>query len=112
MDERPTGLTLFLHEDTLARTLAYEQDLQRWRIAELEAGRGDPGRPSYNEVSGRLHSFGVMPHQYSRHSVIRQSHDIAATPKAALTLSSGIWATPWSITIFTMIVPASMTQPV
>ena len=88
MDEKPSGLTLFLHEDTLARTLAYEQDLQRWRIAELEAGRGDPGRPSYGEVSGRLHSFGVMPQQYLRHSVIHQSHDIAATSRAA----SSLWA--------------------
>ena len=56
MNERQ-GLTLFLHEDTLARTHSYEQDLQRWRIAELEAGRGDPGRPSYQEVSGRSSSF-------------------------------------------------------
>jgi len=52
MDEQPTGLMLFLHEDTLVRTLAYEQDLQRWRIAELEAGQGDPGRPSYEEAFG------------------------------------------------------------
>ena len=58
MDEWPPRATLFLHEDTLARTLAYEQDLHQWRIAELEAGRGDPGRPTYEEASGRLHSFG------------------------------------------------------
>ncbi|KAF8334439.1 hypothetical protein F5887DRAFT_1273589 [Amanita rubescens] len=58
VDEQPPGATLFLHEDILARTLAYEQDLHQWRITELEAGRGDPGRPTYEEASGRLHSFG------------------------------------------------------
>jgi hypothetical protein len=52
MDERPPRSTLFLHEDIIARTLSYEQQLQRWRLAELEAGRGDPGRPSYETVSG------------------------------------------------------------
>jgi hypothetical protein len=60
VDERPPRATLFLHEDVLARTLAYEQDLHQWRIAELEAGRGDPGRPTYEEASGRIHSFGVL----------------------------------------------------
>ena len=35
---------LFLHEDTLARTLAYDQEVQRWRIAELEAGQDDLDR--------------------------------------------------------------------
>ena len=39
--------TLFLHEDLLARTLAFELDLKQWRLAEIEAGRGDPGRPNY-----------------------------------------------------------------
>jgi hypothetical protein len=52
MDQHPAASTLFLHEDVLARTLAYEQDLQKWRITELEAGRLDPGRPTYGEVSG------------------------------------------------------------
>jgi len=47
---------LFLHEDILARTLSYEQDLHEWRLAELTAGRPDPGRPSYTEVSGDLDS--------------------------------------------------------
>jgi hypothetical protein len=62
MDERPPLSTLFLHEDVLARTLAYEQDLQAWRIAELEAGRADPGRPAYDEVSVGLDSPGVTSH--------------------------------------------------
>jgi hypothetical protein len=52
--------TFFLHEDLLARTLSYEQDLQKWRIAELEAGRADPGRPTYNEVSSDINSSGIM----------------------------------------------------
>ena len=51
-DVAPPTSTLFLHEDVLARTLAYEMDLQTWRITELEAGRSDPGRPTYGEVSG------------------------------------------------------------
>ena len=50
MDQRPPQLTLFLHEDVVALTLAYEQELQEWRIAELMAGRTDPGRPPYREV--------------------------------------------------------------
>ena len=62
MDEHPPLSTLFLHEDILARTLAYEQDLQAWRIAELEAGRADPGRPTYNEVSGDFDSPSVKSH--------------------------------------------------
>ncbi|KAF8333696.1 hypothetical protein F5887DRAFT_1259663 [Amanita rubescens] len=60
VDEWPPRATLFLHEDVLARTLAYEQDLHQWRIAELEAGRSDPGRPTYEEASSRLHSFGAF----------------------------------------------------
>jgi hypothetical protein len=62
MDQNPPRSTLFLHEDVLARNLAYEQDLQAWRISELEAGRPDPGRPTYNEVSGSLNFPGVMSH--------------------------------------------------
>jgi hypothetical protein len=42
--------TLFLHEDILARVLSYELELRDWRVAETLAGRGDPGRPSYEEV--------------------------------------------------------------
>ena len=57
-------MTLFLHEDILARTLAYEQDLRQWRISELEAGRSDPGRPKYEEVGNHCRPFGVLPHQY------------------------------------------------
>ena len=37
MDLHPARSTLFLHEDILAHTLSYEQQLQSWRIAELEA---------------------------------------------------------------------------
>ncbi|KIL64794.1 hypothetical protein M378DRAFT_162958, partial [Amanita muscaria Koide BX008] len=59
VNEQPPRATLFLHEDILARTLAYEQDLHQWRIAELEAGRGDPGRPTYEEAFGGT--------QYTRH---------------------------------------------
>ena len=87
MDHRPPGATLFLHEDILARTLAYEQDLHQWRTAELEAGRGDPGRPTYEEASGRLHSFGVMPHQYFKYMVVHNPYNIACTPPTALSLS-------------------------
>lgn len=50
MDACPPQVTLFLHEDILVHTLAYEQDLHQWRVAELQAGRGDPGRPPYKEV--------------------------------------------------------------
>ena len=110
MDEKPPGLTLFLHEDTLARTLAYEQDLQRWRIAELEAGRGDPGRPSYDEVSGGLHSFGVMPHQDFRHLMVRQSHDIATTPRTALGFWAGEKATALSVIMKPRIALVSITH--
>lgn len=58
--DNPPLITLFPHEDVLARTLAYEQDLFQWRIAELKAGREDPGRPLYEEVSDFFHSFGVL----------------------------------------------------
>jgi hypothetical protein len=47
MDGSPPIATLFLHEDLVARTLAFELDLKQWRLAEIEAGRGDPGRPNY-----------------------------------------------------------------
>lgn len=51
MDRTIPTCTLFLHEDIMMRTLAYEEDLRKWRIAELEAGRPDLGRPLYDEVS-------------------------------------------------------------
>ena len=61
IDDRPPRGTLFLHEDVVARTLAYEKDLVEWRVAELKAGRGDPGRPEYQAVSGRLcHSVSYL----------------------------------------------------
>jgi hypothetical protein len=50
MDSTPPVATLFLHEDLVARTLAFELDLKRWRLAEISAGRGDPGRPDYQDV--------------------------------------------------------------
>ena len=56
MDEKAPLSTLFLHEDVLACTFSYEQDLQDWRLAEIGSGRPDPGRPSYTEVSGSLYS--------------------------------------------------------
>lgn len=56
MDKYSPLSTLFLHEDVLARTFSYEEDLHKWRLAELGAGRPDPGRPSYIEVSGDLYS--------------------------------------------------------
>jgi hypothetical protein len=50
MDCCPPVATLFLHEDLVARTLDFELDLKQWRLAEIEAGRGDPGRPNYHDV--------------------------------------------------------------
>jgi hypothetical protein len=76
MDECPPYSTLFLHEDILACTLAYERDLQQWRTAELEAGQVDPGRPTYDEASDCFNLFGVMSHQYFRYLVAHQSHHI------------------------------------
>jgi len=52
MDATPAVYTLFLHEDLIARTFAYERDLKAYRLNEIEAGRGDPGRPAYDEVFG------------------------------------------------------------
>lgn len=52
MDKKTPLSTLFLHEDILARTFSCERDLQDWRLAQIDAGRPDPGRPSYIEVSG------------------------------------------------------------
>jgi len=54
MNQHPGGTTLFLHEDVVVRTLAYERELQEWRIREIKAGRTDPGRPTYSQVSGGL----------------------------------------------------------
>ena len=89
VDERPPRGTLFLHEDILARTLAYERDLQNWRISELAAGRRDPGRPAYNEVSVFLCSFGVMPHQYFRY-LVHKAHNTAGMPHTTLNLLPGM----------------------
>ncbi|KAK2462053.1 hypothetical protein APHAL10511_006516 [Amanita phalloides] len=66
MDSSPAELTLFLNEDTLARTLQFELELQQWRCMELQAGRPDPGRPGYEYVFG---SFTVTKHRY--HSTSR-----------------------------------------
>jgi len=68
MDRIPPLSTLFLHEDVLARTLAYERDLQQWRISELKAGRADPGRPTYDEVNDDFNSSGLMSGQWFRYS--------------------------------------------
>jgi hypothetical protein len=42
--------TLFLHEDLVAKTLQFERELKAWRLTEMQAGRGDPGRPGYGYV--------------------------------------------------------------
>ena len=52
MESPRTFRTLFLHEDIIAKTLAYERDLKTYRLNEIQAGRGDPGRPTYDEVFG------------------------------------------------------------
>jgi len=49
IDLLPPRATLFLHED-IAKTLQFERELKEWRIAEVQAGRGDPGRPGYAYV--------------------------------------------------------------
>jgi hypothetical protein len=69
MERIPSKSTLFLHEDVLARTLAYERGLQKWRMAELDAGMPDPGRPAYDEVCGDSNLSNVMSHHCSRCSV-------------------------------------------
>jgi hypothetical protein len=68
MNQCPPRSTLFLHEDIVVRTLAYERDLKQWRLDELEAGRGDPGRPSYEQVSDQFNLFSAT-HRYCRYSV-------------------------------------------
>lgn len=50
MDLHPARATLFLHEDVVAKTLQFERELMEWRSSEVQAGRGDPGRPSYEYV--------------------------------------------------------------
>ena len=52
MDAKPTLYTLFLHEDLIAQSLMYERDLKAYRLNDIEAGQGDPGRPAYDEVFG------------------------------------------------------------
>ena len=44
------SLTVFLHEDVLARMLAFELELAKLRLDSMAAGFGDPGRPSYESV--------------------------------------------------------------
>ncbi|KAJ7770587.1 hypothetical protein B0H16DRAFT_1881577 [Mycena metata] len=62
------SLTLFPHEDTLARTLEYELEVAKIRQSEVDAGNADPGRPLYLSGYGgqtgtpcRVH----MPHHLS-----------------------------------------------
>jgi len=51
MDGHLPSMMLFPHEDILACTLAYiRAGPTSMRIAELKAGQGDPGRPSYEEA--------------------------------------------------------------
>lgn len=83
MDLHLAESTLFLHEDIIVRTLLYEQRLQKWRIEELKAGRGDPGRPSYDTVGwlfqllsvlklNYFQVFGGMPTTRHRYHVVRE----------------------------------------
>jgi hypothetical protein len=44
IDLRPPRARSFLHEDI---ALQFERELKEWRIAEIQAGRSDPGRPGY-----------------------------------------------------------------
>ena len=75
MDLHSARSTLFLHEDILARTLSYEQQLQSWRIAELAAGRSDPGRPSYQIVGYSISFHGFFSWDaYFRYSVHASYH--------------------------------------
>ncbi|KAJ7213593.1 hypothetical protein GGX14DRAFT_445505 [Mycena pura] len=48
MDTGVPSLTLFPHEDILARTLEFELDVASIRQSEVNAGNADPGRPPYN----------------------------------------------------------------
>ncbi|CAA7258788.1 unnamed protein product [Cyclocybe aegerita] len=50
MDSPLPQMTLFLREDVLARTLSYEIDLAKYRLARVRAGHADPGRPPYEKV--------------------------------------------------------------
>ncbi|EDR10638.1 uncharacterized protein LACBIDRAFT_317320 [Laccaria bicolor S238N-H82] len=65
MDFPKTLWTLFLHEDIIAKTLAYERDLKTYRLNEIKAGLADPGRPTYDEVFGgcreNLHRWHCAP---------------------------------------------------
>ncbi|KIJ99675.1 hypothetical protein K443DRAFT_162441 [Laccaria amethystina LaAM-08-1] len=68
MDSPRTFRTLFLHEDIIAKTLAYERHLKMYRLNEIEAGRVDPGRPTHDEVFGgckkNLHRWHCAPTAY------------------------------------------------
>ncbi|KAJ7213592.1 hypothetical protein GGX14DRAFT_619113 [Mycena pura] len=46
------SLTLFPHEDLLARTLEYELEVASIRQSQVEAGNADPGRPPYDTAYG------------------------------------------------------------
>jgi hypothetical protein len=52
IDSPQAVAALFVHEDLLVHTLAFELELQQWRRTELLAGREDPGRPRYEDVFG------------------------------------------------------------
>ena len=92
MDSYPARATLFLHEDILARTLDYEEDLYDWRVAELEAGRSDPGRPEYDEASVGFNFIGVLPYQYFRFLEVYQARHTDTTFRTHFSLFSGTWA--------------------
>lgn len=60
IDLHPPRAILFLHEDIIAKTLQFERELKEWRIAEVQAGRGDPGRPGYGCFFNSENIFLVM----------------------------------------------------
>lgn len=70
MDSTPASKTVFLHEDVIAHTLMFEQELKAWRLKEMQEGRCDPGRPSYEDIfavrvdfAAQLEPFGfISPH--------------------------------------------------
>ncbi|KAJ6459802.1 hypothetical protein C8R47DRAFT_130894 [Mycena vitilis] len=51
-NEGTPTLTLFPHEDVLAKALEYELALAALRQAEVDTGRADPGRPSHETAYG------------------------------------------------------------
>jgi len=105
--------TVFLHEDVIARTLTYERQLQSWRIAELEAGRDDPGRPSYEAVSSHLNYFLAVTYYYFRYSAACESRSTATTPHITMRDLQGMGtAVKMIVHTSTLLVQVSTTLPI